>query len=930
MNRAVGAAKTGMDIHHDLNARAALTLGKDMVFRDLAQGAYRMRGIARGQSITMLVIPEVAQLMKRQLAKADPPPIEGAIIPPDAPPTLQDVAIWLTINSMRSERVQFDQLCAQNLATLWRQNAWDELISGHTHFKVRPDQVQGFVHEKLGEAFHSNRLGKLSRNHLANKSIVLYFEGKAKDAKDLELLRAMTSCYSHFGCEEGLGHFEIVYVTSAETQEAFASSFRTMPWLTLPFTHALRREQLRQLFEVNEAHDTVVLLHMDGSTITRDGTWHMKLAHRCQAAIDGTTKESDYHKELTKKIAKEKKHAETLDKRVRKGVAAKLAQCTTRLVDNLRVDEFLDFLAVEADMPAELKKEIDEANKDVETAMSVITHIDAKELDALRHVQVPPDDDVRESIEAVAIMFGMKPDFATAQGKLMLRADALRERLLAYDKGQVPAMARAKLRKFLSGRSITPLAAALRQWVTSLTDYASVMAEVEMASEKSSCSPAMQSLCECLCDLHGMHEVEDDVRGALAMASRFEEEEPAAEAEEVTDQEVAKLQEKASMLKKFVTLMEVGLKEAAKAVAEAREKLRDNYDFEYEYQSVPGFLEGYTATDALKSKEPHLHQATLTLSHATILISKPSIAQPVDGRVPMDAIIAECKKSFSEMYGRINEAASDASAETVKPSPDVTDADVLDPDTIEPPTLIRTPILPSSLLRSSDLSALCLQWYKFKGLLEGVHEKVISESYLLTSWLHWCREVLAVRDSKAGLVVKRAAAKKAKEQQQAIRAQLDAAGMGAPFSFAAMHTVAQAAKDVGVALPRERLLWVLQRAKGDERVAISLATSQRSARRTLRVLRDPNQLANFDVGAVDSRMVKKVKETLKSEQMRQAIDLVEAADQAAGEKAGRKLGQRPKEGDKVLIVASKDEDGAKFIGKVGVIECDEYLSSDWT
>ena len=39
---------TGMDIKHALNARAALTLGKDMTFRD-AQGAFRMRGIGEGR-----------------------------------------------------------------------------------------------------------------------------------------------------------------------------------------------------------------------------------------------------------------------------------------------------------------------------------------------------------------------------------------------------------------------------------------------------------------------------------------------------------------------------------------------------------------------------------------------------------------------------------------------------------------------------------------------------------------------------------------------------------------------------------------------------------------------------------------------------------------------------------------------------------------
>ena len=61
---------TGMDIDQLMNAHAALTLGKDMVFRDLAQGAFRMRGIAQGQTVTILVVPEIEQLMARQLSKA--------------------------------------------------------------------------------------------------------------------------------------------------------------------------------------------------------------------------------------------------------------------------------------------------------------------------------------------------------------------------------------------------------------------------------------------------------------------------------------------------------------------------------------------------------------------------------------------------------------------------------------------------------------------------------------------------------------------------------------------------------------------------------------------------------------------------------------------------------------------------------------------
>lgn len=40
-----------MDIKQTLNARAIITLGKDMTFRDYAQGAFRMRGIGQGQTL---------------------------------------------------------------------------------------------------------------------------------------------------------------------------------------------------------------------------------------------------------------------------------------------------------------------------------------------------------------------------------------------------------------------------------------------------------------------------------------------------------------------------------------------------------------------------------------------------------------------------------------------------------------------------------------------------------------------------------------------------------------------------------------------------------------------------------------------------------------------------------------------------------------
>ena len=58
---------TGMDIQHADDALAVLTLGKDSVFRDAAQGAFRMRGIAKGQTIRVLLTPEIDEIVSREV-----------------------------------------------------------------------------------------------------------------------------------------------------------------------------------------------------------------------------------------------------------------------------------------------------------------------------------------------------------------------------------------------------------------------------------------------------------------------------------------------------------------------------------------------------------------------------------------------------------------------------------------------------------------------------------------------------------------------------------------------------------------------------------------------------------------------------------------------------------------------------------------------
>ena len=68
---------TGMDIQHCINAKAALTLGKAMTFRDYAQGAYRMRGIGKGQSVEVLIIPEITKSIKNSMVSCGQSALES-------------------------------------------------------------------------------------------------------------------------------------------------------------------------------------------------------------------------------------------------------------------------------------------------------------------------------------------------------------------------------------------------------------------------------------------------------------------------------------------------------------------------------------------------------------------------------------------------------------------------------------------------------------------------------------------------------------------------------------------------------------------------------------------------------------------------------------------------------------------------------------
>jgi Ca2+-binding EF-hand superfamily protein len=107
---------TGMDIKQAPTAHAIVTVGKDMTFRDYAQGCYRMRGIGQGQTIELYVIPEVNKRIDSELFNKK----NNLII---------DVPSWLILNSMRMESLQFIQLQLQELHNGWRKQAFKSLLN---------------------------------------------------------------------------------------------------------------------------------------------------------------------------------------------------------------------------------------------------------------------------------------------------------------------------------------------------------------------------------------------------------------------------------------------------------------------------------------------------------------------------------------------------------------------------------------------------------------------------------------------------------------------------------------------------------------------------------------------------------------------------------------------------------------------------------
>jgi hypothetical protein len=842
-----------------------VTLGKDMVFRDLAQGAFRMRGIGEGQTITLLVIPEVEELMGRQLSKAGYRKESHAsgecLTVRNQRARLQEVTAWLVINSMRTERLQFDQLCHQNLASIWRANAFDQVLDGHRRFAVNASAAAGYILDMLGEAFVSNRDGHVSRSRLEGKVIALYFrERKSKSVGVVD--SALRQIYELYCGGKGVG-LEVVQVDNSTTMDAFQSSFREMPWLSVPFSHARRRQALRHLFEVQDDSLTVVLLNQEGQVITRDGRKFLELAHTCQLAVEKKKKKrkeiDDETQARDKEQEKLQKEQQALQPALRKIDTTRLKMAALKPSEVNEVNQFLTEPAVSE----EAQQALDQAEKTLADARHKLNALSTSELEHARSTDTPSAD-LKRTVEAVCGMFELRADFCLAQSRLMRSAEGLRRRLVNFDPSQVPRNAPARLQLFVGGPAPStekePVAAALHSWVVAMLAHDAAAMEAQMCVEEVECSPTMVAACEAVCDLYGLTNVDDDLRGALMLAAAFpdksettKETEAAGHSEAATSEhDVAEtaqfdaLQQKVYRLRQFTSLLKKDIDAAVAAVCTQHESLQTQVERLGDRHGWMTIL----STSAGNGDEVLTLAITLMLG----LVFPDALAKTTDGRT-------DVMTAASSTVAPVNRSAFDKFMNALRNIQlEITEA--------------RCELQDVATLQS--LAEQLEQRYPGHRFQVGG-----STPTYLCDWLigltkyHTSMLQLATKKTQLAEMQEELA-----EAVKAMKAAQDASGAACGGGYDAVSAtqvkaVQEEAAKQGANAPAERARWALKRTGGNEATSAALLIAQPAARRVLLALRNPSDhllRTEAELSTVSPQMVRRVRLSFRKDKVRQVVD----------------------------------------------------------
>jgi len=213
---------TGMDIPQPLTCTACLTVSKDMTFRDYSQGAYRMRGIGKGQCIEVFLIPEVSSLMNNVLGRLESKKekereeeIEKLHRRGSASWTqkvILDLIKWLIVNGIQGEDRRHLLLCEQSISNIWRRAAasyleqapatiWPDWMSEErttVALNVLRNRIDTLVSNKLESAGEQDRIkDRLTKElyaRLKDNSVLWQdMDAKNKDrAEGLSILNELT------------------------------------------------------------------------------------------------------------------------------------------------------------------------------------------------------------------------------------------------------------------------------------------------------------------------------------------------------------------------------------------------------------------------------------------------------------------------------------------------------------------------------------------------------------------------------------------------------------------------------------------------------------------------------------------------------------------------------------------------------------------
>ncbi len=310
---------TGMDIHQGIDARAVLTLGKDMTFRDYAQGAFRMRGIGKGQTIHVYVIPEVLRLIDDQMKKGTTgaslfkPVVQqpqggygSDMLSLNAPNVgisissathgrqlLVNIASWLVVNGMKSENVQFRMLCHQSIDNVTRKRAHGVLTQNYKELS----QLAFASRIKEFASMTTNAVGN-SSGDIASDIDGLFERSQKLFADDIAQIKSIVIPATGANQEKPVGIEKLQKCLDILTERIDYTVHNSIP-LPVPLSEILRNSVVRRAdFFVND-YDKAVVDKILMVLINSEGLAKKNLGPATLEDDAGDDKDVDLQKEQT-------------------------------------------------------------------------------------------------------------------------------------------------------------------------------------------------------------------------------------------------------------------------------------------------------------------------------------------------------------------------------------------------------------------------------------------------------------------------------------------------------------------------------------------------------------------------------------------------------------------------------------------------------